>query len=98
MSAKPEKLTRMLLQYKIMPNTDVDVDVAKLMAFVKKVTDKYDSTVKDVVIEQAPIGFGLMGVRVEFKVNEKCGSENYENQLKENSMVGEVVMEKMDRM
>lgn len=87
----------MIVAYRVMP-TDGEVEYSELEALVKSKVEGYkdDVTIKE--IKSEPVGFGLQAVAVEFQMDENHGSEELENSLADEELVGEVTVTKMDRL
>lgn len=86
----------MIVTYRVMPE-DGEVEYSKLEETTKKTIANYHETAKIMEISEHNVGFGLKAVRVKFSVDEKMGSEDLENQLRETEDVGDVVVEAMSR-
>jgi translation elongation factor aEF-1 beta len=87
----------MILKFRVMPE-DGEVEFETLKKAATDVVENFDSSVKIKYVEETPVGFGLKAVSIELQLDEKRGSEELENKLKELSEVGDVVLEKMDRL
>lgn len=87
----------MIAQYRVMPE-DGDVDYSVLESKVKGVVQAYGSSVIIKEVSQAPVGFGLMAVRIKFQMDEILGLDNLEENLSKLDEVGEVNVELMDRL
>lgn len=89
-------MAMMILTYRVMPE-DGDIEYSLLESSVKKVLEDFDKSVKINRIDEQPVGFGLKAVKVNFNIDEKCGSEAVEEKLKELEIVGDVIIESMSR-
>lgn len=87
----------MIIVYRVMPE-DGEIEYAQLEEVVEKTVADYDSTVKVLETKSINVGFGLQAVSIKFQLDEKLGSEELENKLKELPEVGDVVLELMDRL
>jgi translation elongation factor EF-1beta len=87
----------MIIVYRVMPE-DGEIEYSELEEVVKKAVSEYDSSVKVLETKAINVGFGLQAVSIKFQLDEKLGSEELENGLKELPEVGDVVLELMDRL
>ena len=87
----------MIVQYRVMPE-DGEVDYSSLEKVTKEIIEKYDDSVQVLEIGPTEVGFGLKACRVKIQLDENCGSEALEEQLKELDLVGDVIVELMDRL
>ena len=87
----------MILAYEVRPDGG-EVEFDTLKAKVEETVKAYGDNVTIKEIKEAPMGFGLMAVYVEFQLDENLGSENLENNLLALEEVGDVVVKKMDRL
>ena len=86
----------MILTYRVMPE-DGDIEYSQLEDTTKKALENFDESVKINSIGEQNVGFGLKAVKVNFSIDEKCGSEAVEEKLKELEEVGDVIVESMSR-
>ena len=92
------KMADMIVEYKVMPNTDVEVEYEQLEKVVKECVENYQS---DVVVKECgpePLGFGMQAVKIKFQMDENHGTDNIEDQLSELEEVGELQCTLMDRL
>ena len=87
----------MIVVYRVMPE-DSEIEYSQLEELVKEKVQAYDTSVQIKEVKPQNVGFGLQAVNVKFQLDENCGSENLENQIKEEKIVGDVVIELMDRL
>lgn len=87
----------MILAYEVRPDGG-EVEFETLKAKVEETVKAYADKIIIKEIKEAPMGFGLMAVFVEFQLDETLGSENLENNLLALEEVGDVVVKKMDRL
>jgi len=87
----------MIVEYRIMPKNG-EVEYEELEKVVKETVSNYDDELEIRFIESRNVGFGLKALIINFKVNENKGSEDLENQLNELDLVGDVIVELMDRL
>ncbi len=87
----------MIVVYRIMPE-DGEVEYSELESTVKEIIETYDSSVKIKEINSHNVGFGLQAVKIKIQIDEKCGSEALEEKIKSNELVGDVIVELMDRL
>jgi translation elongation factor aEF-1 beta len=90
------KMAIMILTYRVMPE-DGEVEYSQLENVTKKTIENFDDSVKINSIEDHDVGFGLKAVKVNFSIDEKCGSEAVEEKLKEQEEIGDVIIESMSR-
>ncbi len=87
----------MIVVYRIMPE-DGEVEYSDLENVSKDIVESYHESVKVLEVGPQDVGFGLQAVKIKFQIDENCGSEDLENLLKENDIVGDVIIELMDRL
>ena len=90
-------MANMIVVYRIMPE-DGEVEYSLLEKTVTEIIKNYDSSVEIKEINEHDVGFGLKAVKVKFQIDEKCGSEELEEKIKEQEIVGDVIVELMDRL
>lgn len=86
----------MIVTYRVMPE-DGEVEYSQLEKVTKETVLAYDESVKINSVEEHEVGFGLKAVKINLSVNENCGSEALEEQLKELEEIGDVIVEAMSR-
>ncbi len=87
-------MAMMILKYKVMPESP-EIDLELLSKEVKKAIENYGGFVNE--IGEAPVGFGLKAIEVSLSLDEKKGSEEIENLLKEIGGVSEIEIVSMSR-
>ena len=87
----------MIVVLRVMPE-DGEVEYSQLEETVKTTVQNYGESVKIRSVEAVGVGFGLQACVIDFQVDETLGIENLENQLADIEIIGEVNVEKMDRL
>ncbi len=87
----------MIVVYRVMPD-DGEIEYSILEKLVKETIENFNDSVKIKEINSHDVGFGLQAVKVKFQIDEKYGSEELEEKLKEIPEVGDVIIELMDRL
>lgn len=90
------KMAMMIITYRVMPE-DGEIEYSQLESVTKEVVGAYDASVKINSVVEHEVGFGLKAVRINLSVDENCGSEALEDKLKEQEVVGDVIVEAMSR-
>lgn len=88
----------MILEYKVMPNTETEVEYEQLEKAVKEVVENYDSNIVIKECESTPLGFGMSAVRIKFQLDENLGTDDIETQISDLEEVGELQCTLMDRL
>jgi translation elongation factor EF-1beta len=88
----------MIIEYKVMPDSEAEVEYEQLEKVVRETVEKYDESVVIKECEPQELGFGMKAVRVKFQMNEDLGSDKIEEQLSALEEVGELECTLMDRL
>ena len=88
----------MIVEYKVMPNTEAEVEYEQLEKVVKETVSNYNEKVVIRECSSEPMGFGMQAVKIKFQMDENLGTDTIEEQLSKLSEVGELQCTLMDRL
>ena len=91
-------MANMILEYRLSPDPEVEKDIEELLPIVEKTVREFDQSVNLKKIDKVELGFGILGVIVEFELDEKLGSQDIEDKLLELREIGSAECLKMDRL
>ncbi len=91
-----KKMAMMIMTYRVMPE-DGEVEYSQLEEVAKKTIEDFHETARINSTSEHDVGFGLKAVKVNFSIDENCGSDAVENKLKEEEKIGDVIVESMSR-
>ena len=88
----------MIVEYRVMPSTEEEVEYLDLERAVKKTVGDYKDDVSVLEVSSESMGFGILAVRIKFQMDENHGTDGIEEQLESLNEVGEVQCTLMDRL